>query len=187
MMNLDDVLHKWIPYRLQAMETMMWAYYKQDDIEPPKEIVVTVDGEKILQGYASAIFNPMLEVGFIHARSLLEFMGLAASEGRLVAVKGRRKDDIAIEQFSVNGVALEKVSPSMALDTYTGPRDLGERALVAMFELANKGLAHLTSGIPDGYTSEDLEIACKGIKALVGNNLYIKLGMQIPEPQKRDG
>jgi hypothetical protein len=181
------VLNVWIPYRLQAIETMLWAYNQLHDLALPRNLEVFVDGTKILQGDASVMLNPMLEVGLIHARSLLEFLGLAAKQGKLVAKVNRLPDDIAIEHFSVSGVSLQKVSPSAALDTYTGgPRERGERALVAIFELANKGLAHLSSGFPDGYTNIDLEIACNGIRALVEDNLYAKLGMQIPEPPKPD-
>jgi hypothetical protein len=184
-MDKTEVLNVWIPYRLQSIETMLWAYNKLYDLASPRDMEVFVNGTKILKGDASAMLNPMLEVGFIHARSLLEFLGLATKQGKLVAKPNRLSDDIAVEHFSVNGVPLEKVSPSSALDSYVGgPRERGERALVAMFELANKGLAHLSTGFPNGYTSTDLEIACNGIRTLVGNNLYAKLGMQIPDPPK---
>ncbi|MBB6187531.1 hypothetical protein [Rhodanobacter sp. MP7CTX1] len=186
-MDKTEVLNVWIPYRLQGIETMLWAYNQLYDLASPRRMEVFVNGTKILQGDASAILNPMLEVGFIYARSLLEFLGLAAKDGRLVERSGRFQDDITIEHFDVSGVHLKKVSPSSALDAYTGgPRERGEHALVAMFELANKGTAHLSSRFPDGYTNVDLEIACKGVRALVEDNLYAKLGMQIPEPPKQD-
>ncbi|GAB2547860.1 hypothetical protein [Rhodanobacter koreensis] len=182
-MDKTEVLNVWIPYRLQAIDTMLWAYNKLYDLSSPRIMEVVVNGEVILRGDASAILNPMIEVGFVHARSLLEFLGLAAKQGKLVAKGNRLPDDIAIEHYSVNGVTLEMVAPSSALDDYKGgKRERGERALLAIFELTNKGLAHLSSEFPDGYTSVDLEIACKGIRALIGNHLYAKLGMQMPGP-----
>lgn len=62
------------------------------------------------------------------------------------------------------------------------PQIEAERSLVAIFELANKGLAHLSNAFPTHYTNIDLDIAHKGIRTLLHNNLYAKLGMQIPEP-----
>ena len=126
----------------------------------------------------------MVEAGFIHARCLLEFLGLGVKKGKLITVENRRADDIAIEHFTVDGVPLEKVTPDVALSAYTGPRDRGERALVAIFELANKGLAHFTRTFPDGYNSVDLEIACQGIPVLVQNQLYVKLKKLVPEAPK---
>lgn len=183
-MDKDEILREWIPYRLQAIDSMMWAYNIHDELSLPREMEVFVDGKKILQGNVNALLNPMIEVGFIHARSLLEFLGLNAEKGRLVTAKNRRRDDIAIEHFETNGIALEKVTPSVALDTYGGPKIEAERALVSIFELANKGLAHFSNAFPTGYTSADLDIAHRGIRTLLNNNLYIKLGMQIPAPPR---
>lgn len=181
-MDNHEILYKWIPYRLQSIDSMMWAYNIHDQLSLPRRMEVFVDGKKILQGNVNALLNPMVEVGFIHARSLLEFLGLNAEKGKLVGAKNRRQDDIAIEHFDVNGVALEKVNPATALQTYNGPKADAERSLVSIFELANKGLAHLSNAFPAQYTSVELDIAHRGIRTLLHNNLYAKLGMQIPEP-----
>lgn len=183
-MDNEEVLNIWIPYRLQGIQTLWWAYNQLQDLPQPRELQVFVDGKQLIQGNASAVLNPMVEAGFIHARCLLEFLGLGVKKGRLVAIDNRRTDDIAIELYKANGVPLEKVSPAAALSAYTGSQDRGERALLAIFELANKGLAHFTSAFPDGYNSVDLEIACKGIPALVQNHLYTKLNMPVPAPPK---
>ncbi|MBR8301365.1 hypothetical protein KDW49_11650 [Burkholderia dolosa] len=183
-MNKNEILYEWIPYRLQSIDSMMWAYNIHDELDLPREMEVFVDSKKILQGNVNVLLNPMIEVGFIHARSLLEFLGLNAEKGKLVAAKNRRPDDIAIEHFEANGMALKKVAPAAALDTYNGPKADAERALVSIFELANKGLAHLSNAFPTQYTSVELDIAHRGIRALLNNNLYVKLGMQIPEPPR---
>ncbi|HEV2714096.1 MAG TPA: hypothetical protein VGU64_02450 [Terriglobales bacterium] len=75
------------------------------------------------------------------------------------------------------------VTPSVALSSYEGPKEQAEKALVAIFEFANKGLAHLTTGVLSAeYTDQHLDIACRGIPVLLHNHLYAKLGMQIPCP-----
>ncbi|GGA14261.1 hypothetical protein [Dyella caseinilytica] len=183
-MDDQDVLNIWIPYRLQGIQTLWWAYNQLHDLPQPRELQVLVDGKQILGGNASAVLNPMVEAGFIHARCLLEFLGLGVKKGKLITLDNRRADDMAIEHFNVDGVALEKVTPDAVLSAYTGPRDRGEHALVAIFELANKGLAHFTRTFPDGYNSVDLEIACRGIPVLVQNHLYTKLKKQAPEAPK---
>ncbi|WP_157649267.1 hypothetical protein [Burkholderia ubonensis] len=183
-MDKNEILYKWIPYRLQSIDSMMWAYNIHDELSSPREMEIFVDGKKILQGNVNALLNPMIEVGFIHARSLLEFLGLNAEKGKLVAAKNRRRDDIAIEHFEANGAALEKVTPAAALKTYNGPQSEAERSLVSIFELANKGLTHLSNAFPTQYTNVDLDIAHRGIRTLLHNNLYAKFGMQIPEPPR---
>ena len=179
-MKDDEILNLVIPYRLECVRSLKWAYDGFDEFGPPKEMQVVVDGKVLLKGNTNALFNPMFELGFIHARSLLQFMGLSASDRKLVAVTSRRPDDIAIENVATKGIKLQKVSPEMALDQYTGPREDGERALVSMIELANKGVAHLTSEFPQGYTSRDLDRACTGIPQLIYTFVYEKLGMAMP-------
>lgn len=184
MMTLDDVLTRWIPYRLEAVETLHMAWRWSYDWEEPKPLQVFVDGKLKLQGNTNAILNPMMEAGIVHARALLEFLGLCVVKGKLSHVRNRRPDDIAIEQFAASGKPLEMVSPQLAISTYQGPAADAERALVAVFDLANKGFAHLSTGLSaDRYTSEDLDIACRGIPTLVNNNLYVKLGMEPPKPR----
>jgi hypothetical protein len=137
----------------------------------------------MLGGNVAAIANPMIEVGIIHTRALLEFLGLCATNGRLAQIKKRRPDDIAVEHFSTPNVPLSIVNPSEAISAYQGPSDEAENALVAIFEFANKGLAHLTTGtLSAEYTDRHLDIACRGIPVLLHNHLYAKLGMQIPSP-----
>lgn len=182
-MTPDEVLNQWIPYRLQAIETLQFAWHLVGESEEPRHVEVIVDGNIKLRGNVAAIANPMIEVGIIHARALLEFLGLCAKSGRLMQIDNRRKDDIAIEQFSTPTIPISIVTPSAALSAYAGPAEEAEKALVAIFEWANKGLAHLTTGIlSDQYTDQHLDIACRGIPVLLHNHLYAKLGKHIPRP-----
>ncbi|MFT3807667.1 hypothetical protein [Arenimonas sp.] len=182
-MTLDDVLEKWIPYRLQAIETMQFAWEWMGESELPRHVDLVVDGKLKLRGNVAMIANPMFEVGIIHARALLEFLGLCVVKGKLGQITNRRPDDIAVEQYSTPAFPLSIVSPSAALAAYPGPRADAEDALVAIFEWANKGLAHLTTGSLSGnYTDMHLDIACRGIPVLLHNHLYAKLGRTIPAP-----
>lgn len=182
-MTLDDVLERWIPYRLQAIETLRFAWeLTSNEAEQPRRLEVLVDGRVKLSGNVAAIANPMIEAGLIHARALLEFMGLCDLKGRLSQIRNRRKDDIAIELYSTAQAPLSMVSPDEVLRSYGGPPQEAEAALLAIFELANKGLAHLTFGPTDGkYTDQHIDIACRGLPVLLFNHLYAKLGRELPQ------
>ncbi len=79
MMTLDDVLERWIPYRLQAIETLKFAWeLTANEAGRPRRLEVLVDGRVKLRGNVAAIANPMIEAGVIHARALLVFMGRCA-------------------------------------------------------------------------------------------------------------
>lgn len=178
----SELLQVWIPYRLQALETMLWAYDKSHDYDRQREMQVFVEGRILLQGNTAAILNPMIEVGFIQARSLMEFMGLRVKKGHLASMGSRRPDDIGIEHFrDTHGVPLAKVSPQTVFATYNGEPAAAERALVAMFDLANKGMAHLSGWNWGSYTDRELRDACEGIRTLIQNNLYTPLGMPMPD------
>lgn len=181
MMTLEDVLNRWIPYRLQALETFQFAWKWIGESDATRKVEVFEADRLKLKVNVEAIANPMIEVGFIHARALLEFMGLCANNGKLGQIRNRRPDDIAIEHFSTSQIPLCVVTPDAALSAYQGPREDAENALVAIFELTNKILAHLTTGtLSAEYTDHHLDIACLGIPALLNNHLYAKLGRQIP-------
>lgn len=182
-MTLEEVLEVWIPYRLQAIETLRFAWDWMDESDEPRAVEVVCDGKVKLRGNVAAVANPMVEVGIIHARALLEFLGLCVSQGKLSQIANRRDDDIAVEHYSTPLHPLEKVSPAAAIASYMGPPNEAESSLVAIFEFANKGLAHLTTGLQVGkYTDLHLDIACRGIPVLLHNYLYAKLGRTIPHP-----
>jgi hypothetical protein len=184
MMTLDEVLNQWIPYRLQAIETLQFAWEWAGESEQQRQVDIVVDGEVKLRGNVALIANPMIEIGLVHARALLEFLGLGISKGgKLTQVGRRRSDDIAIEAYTTEAVPIAIVTPNEALSAYPGPREEAETALVAIFEWTNKGVAHLTTGaLSANYTDRHLDIACRGIRALLHNNLYAKLGRDIPAP-----
>ena len=181
MMNLDDVIERWIPYRLQAIETLQFAWDWLGESDEPRAVQVLIEGKPILGCNVAAIANPMIEAGLIHARALLEFLGLAVRNRRLGQVPHRFPGDIAIEHYSTAGQGLTMVSPEQVYAAYDGPREDAENAIVAILEFANKGMAHITDGVFSGkWTNRHLDIACRGIPVLLNNHLYAKLGRTLP-------
>jgi hypothetical protein len=187
MFTLDVLLKKWIPYRLEAVETLRWAWaLTEKNAGAGLEIVVA--GRSALKGNVAAIANPMIEVGFIHARALLEFLGLAATkDGKLSVVKNRRVGDIAVENFSTSNVRLLRATPDSVAAAYPGAREEAEDSLVAIFELSNRWLAHVTDGaISKQWTDHHVDVALRGIPVLIHNHLYAPLGLELPEMKMRE-
>ncbi|HET6218575.1 MAG TPA: hypothetical protein VFE27_16245 [Acidobacteriaceae bacterium] len=185
-MTLNDVLERWIPYRLQAIDTFQFAWNWLGEAATPQEVEVIVDGRLKIRGNAASIANPMIEAGIIHARALLEFLGLCVKNGQLQQIQKRNRGDIAVEYYSTPEYPLTIVNPSSALLAYPGPRKDAEDALVAVFELANRGMAHITDGTLSGsWTDLHIDIACRGIPVLLHNHLYAKLGRTIPAAPAR--
>lgn len=179
MLNLDNVLKEWIPYRLDTLRTFQAIWDLSKETRNRREVQIVVDGKTRLVGNVAMIANPICEIGLIHARSLLEFLGLSLVKGELKTLEKKRSpDDIAIEHFKVDGVPLERLTPEEALLDYPGDPEDAKHALMAIFEWANKGVAHLTEGrLSRNYTEDHLKIALNGIEHLVNKHLYAKLGL----------
>lgn len=140
MTNLDNVLEEWIPYRLETLKTFQAVWNLAKETKEGREVQIVVDGKTRLVGNVSMIANPICEIGLIHARALLEFLGLSLIEGKLKTIeRKRRADDIAIEHFKANGVALERLTPEQALSDYPGDPEDARAAFMAVFEWTNKG------------------------------------------------
>lgn len=185
-MDHKRLLEGHIPYRLQAVGTLALAWKWRSTWEGPKQVQIFFDGQLAIEGNSNAILNPMLESGFVHARALLEFLGLCVKNGKLANIDRRRPDDIGIESFSVNGHALSMVNPATAIGTYMGPAEDAEQALLSIFHIANKGFAHFSWGLTKGeWSSSNVAIACEGIPVLVINSLYVPLGLASPDYEPR--
>ena len=102
----------------------------------------------------------------MHCRALLEFVGLCEKNGKLDNRTRRRSTDIGILSTSTTpaGTPLKMVTPDDAADRYPGPSDEAKKALLAVFQVANKELAHVTDDLRDSPEHARLiEIASRGI------------------------
>lgn len=173
-----------LDHRMQSVATLNWALEIRSKWEVAPPIAVHIDGKLRLEGNLNAITNPMLEVGLIHCRALLEFLGLCDEKGSLSQIKKRRPSDIGIEQFENASGPFTMLSPRTAISRYNGNNDEAERALLRVFRLTNKGLAHSTSGmIDDPADFKLIEIASVGVPALMVSYFYTPLGL--PKPDTR--
>ena len=181
MVDLDYVINKLIPHRLGAVNSLTHALRLCNSFENPKPIKIYFDRKLTIVGNSNAYTNPVIESGLIHCRALLEFLGICYTKNGLEIIKNRKPDDVGIEHYKdSNGAALQKVSPDVAISRYPGPRDDAEKALISIFLAANKGLAHVTSELQP-QELRLLEIASRGVDALVISYLYTPMGKVAPD------
>jgi hypothetical protein len=180
-MKKNHLLHELLPYRMQAVSTLNLAVrFRMKWVEPPP-ISIYIDGKLAVEGNLNAFTNPAIEAGLVHCRALLEFLGLCLSSGRLSTLKKRRGGDIGIEHFRNANGPLQKITPDDALNRYAGAKAEAENALIAVFQITHKGLAHITEDLIDNPEHGTLiEIASRGVPSLVISHLYTPLGLPAP-------
>jgi hypothetical protein len=180
-MNKSDLLQKLIPYRMQAVETLNYALRLRSSWSDAPSMTMHVDGRQVMEGNLNAFTNPAIEAGLMHCRALLEFLGLCERDSKLNIRRRRQPGDVGIEHFRNADGPLRMVGPETALSRYDGGREEAEEALLTVFHLTNKGLAHITEDLADHPERGRLtEIASRGIPTLVINYLYIPLGLAPP-------
>ncbi|QQO22202.1 hypothetical protein JJB98_20810 [Bradyrhizobium diazoefficiens] len=171
-----------LDHRMQSVAMLRWAFDLRSNWREAPSIAVYIDGKLTVEGSLDAITNPMLEVGLVHCRALLEFLGLCDCKGSLGQIKDRRKTDVGVEHFQNAAGPLKRVEPEVALSRYEGDRAEAEKALVAVLHVTNKGIAHNTMDLiegPDG--ARFIEIASRGVAALMVSYFYTPLGLQKPD------
>ena len=174
-----------LEYRLRAVAIghLALRYVLAWDEVP--EMQIQFGDKQVMEGRATGFTNGAIESAIIHCRALLEFVGLGAggTPTTLRELKGPRKqDDIGIEQID----SLRAVTVGEASAYYPGAAKDAESALAYVIYLANKGLAHTSTS----FTKHDegtslLEIAFRGVPAIVINRFYVPLGIQPPAYQIR--
>ena len=79
-MNLDRLLNETIPRRMRAIDTLILAMRLAARWPHPPPLEIHVNGQLQVEGNLYAFTNPAIEVGLVHCRALLEFLGLAAKK-----------------------------------------------------------------------------------------------------------
>ena len=145
---------------------------------------IFVAGQLKFEGNTNFFMNPVFEAGMLHARALLEFLGLKASAETLVqAGPGRRrKDDACIEKLMGPTGPLARVSPEDAGAANPDNPDAAKSALAGVIAAAHKARAHCTvSYFTDPVDAEKFLLALQVTQLLVERHVYAPLGRQRPE------
>ena len=179
-MDSDRLLRELLPYRMTAVETLNLAIHLQMRWDRPP-MTIHVNDKLVVEGNLNAFTNPAIEAGLVHCRALLEFLGLCMTKDARLANLTRRPSDIGIEHFSNANGPLSMVTPDDAVKRYKGGREEAEKALISVFQITNKGLAHVTKDLVDNPEHGTLiEIASRGVPSLVISHLYTPLGLPAP-------
>lgn len=176
----DEALLKNIEYRLQAVHLGSTALRQMRGWEAAPSMQVFFDGKLRYEGLATGFTNGAIEAGVIHARALLEFLGVTCKRGISTKLAPRTREhpgSAYIEHFP----PLEKMTVAQVIHAYPGDPDEAEGAIAWLMQAANKSLAHLTSEWQaDPEEQHLLEIGIRGVPILVINNFYLPL--KLPPP-----
>ena len=84
---MDQTLKRYIetilPWRLKALRIARHMISFVEQYPEGGEYECRVKGDPKLEGNSNIITYPSIEMGLIHSRVLLEFLGLSVKEGRL--------------------------------------------------------------------------------------------------------
>ena len=182
--DCNEYIKRLIPYRMKAIDWLncVARYYQKWD--SPQDTDVFVNGKKIITGNQYLILNPSIEVGTIYCRSLLNFLGLTTDKEKchLKVKESDRPTDIVISDFYIDKNPLPKITVEEALSLYKGDETEAEAALVSVIDKADTFVAHITTG--PKMDPEDLnyvEIASRGVPALLCQYFYNRLGLDHPD------
>lgn len=184
----QDYIYHIIPHRLGMIEIMLFALTEMRQTIQPKEMMVYVDGKPCFKGLETAFTNPAIEAGIINCRAMLEFLGVRLKKNSASEIETRPSsnydDDMHIEDFKKNGIALKKVSPAKVRRLSVTDPEKGVKAIARLLHIGNKEVAHPTCGRigeDDGTDVEFLITGAKGVRALTVSYFYTALGLNPPE------
>lgn len=182
-----EYIEQIIPHRLGMIEIMLFALTEMRQTIEPKKILVYVDDKPCFKGLETAFTNPAIEAGIINCRAMVEFLGLRLKKDNPAELETRPKsrydDDMHIENFTKDGVALEKVTPEKVKRLSITDPEKGVRAIARLLHISNKEVAHPTlgrKGEDDGTDIELMVIGAKGVRALTVGYFYTPLGLMPP-------
>lgn len=177
-LTLDEILKVSLPYRLAAVKDASWALDLLPKAAGGATVQATIAGEIFLEGNLALFIYPIVDNGFMHTRAILEFLGLAVKNGKLVEVARRRPSDVAIENYYLHGKPIPKVSLEEVFQAINMPRPVVEWALVQICENANKLFAHVTTGEVLAMAMQvQIQIALDAMPKLLGIYFYERLGL----------
>ena len=187
MYSQQDYIDQIIPHRLGMIEIMLFALTEMRQTIEPKKMMVYVDDRPCFKGLETAFTNPAIEAGIINCRAMLEFLGLRLKKDSPSELETRPNakydDDLHIEDFKKDDVALEKVTPEKVRRLSITDREKGVRAIARLLHISNKEIAHPTLGRKDEDDGSDVEliiIGGKGVRALTVSYFYTLLGLNPP-------
>jgi hypothetical protein len=180
----EEMLKEHIPYRLTSIDGLRFVCEILLQHGDSANVRLYFDDRRVLATPSCRLLtNPVLEVGAIYCRVLLEFLGIGLERrtGRLKEKsRAKRQDgDIWIEDFG-----LKRVSVAQVRSAGTGKPDEVEEACVDAILTAHRAVAHLTYGLPGRPELGRLRTGAYTVLRLVEEHLYRRLDLEIPHYSK---
>ncbi len=178
--KLRDYLMIHIPYRLQAIDGLQWACQVIIKYQKTNFVQLHIDG--VLAASSNSyrfITNPMLEVGLLYCRVLLEFLGIGLNINRN---KLKEKTDLSIkpDDININNFGLNRLTINQVCDVPFASSIELEQAYIYTILTADKAVAHLTIGPNLPQNINNLSICSKAVPFLICKYLYTALGLREP-------
>ena len=154
----DRYIQEILPWRLKALRSARVFLKFVEQYPEGGEYECRVKGLLKLEGKSTAITGPSMEMGLIHSRVLLEFLGLTVTNGTLSGANERR-DDINIESFDLPKVTraqagivkLRRIYPFCSRNALAPKREIN---YLGVAEQSLNKVKQLNLTIPD------LELVC---------------------------
>ncbi len=179
---LKHHIENMMPRRLAAMGEFEMALSLVKESPESAKLECYFDGKLKIEGRSSIITSSMIEMGIVHARVLMEFLGVRARNvDNLVQISGTRTSDINIESFGIPKLTVEQV-----LSPCSGEKKIVERNFSKLLIAANKLIAHSTDTIKiDNDSIDGYFMVSQAIPVLFDIYFYKKLGLEMPKWQAR--
>lgn len=177
-----------IPHSLKCIEQATEALELERRYGVFELATLTIDNapeESWPRLFLSAYTQPVISVGVLRCRYLLEFLGIKTTGAPpvLKAIERRRNGDIGIEHFtSESGARLSRVTPAEAASVFRA-RVSTPRAWATVIEVANQRLAHPTDDFKlsgTGSVNTQLGTTFATIPKLLFVKFYDALGVNRP-------
>ena len=182
-MDSADYLTRLLPHRLDAVAIAVLMLRFRLKWQEPKPMQIFVEGRLQFEGRTTLFTNPAIEVGVLHARALLEFIGLKVNAGKLIqaAASSRQPDDAAIEKLVSSAGPLPLVTPEEAGAIHPANPEAAKQALARVIAAAHKGLAHSSATyFASPIDAQQTLLALQLTQQLVEHHVYAPLGIERP-------
>jgi hypothetical protein len=157
--STGGMLAEHLPYRLTHLDGLVWACEFLLERPRPGSIALRLDG----QADAFMVTNPLVEVGVLNCRLVLEFLGIRLDRSnRLTDIPLRHADG---DDWGIELLGLPKVSVPRFLACGASEEGVGASATRILIA-ARKGVAHFTQNpqgralVPDALVCAEAVMAC---------------------------
>jgi hypothetical protein len=99
----NEDIKQMIDHRVRSLLRLQWALELRKMQGSNPQITIHIDEGPTIKWYLEDFVNPMFEIGLVHGRALLEFLGLCIDNQELAQRICRKTDDIGIESVTIPG------------------------------------------------------------------------------------